>query len=75
MDLAKRIIRPLADACFEYLRDEERMEAFWDWADQRANDTETTWDDVAVGALKAAAEPAIDIAEDFVYEWLDGPDE
>ena len=71
MDLIKQIAKPLVKAAFEYVQDEENMEAIWDWAEDKASSTDTGWDDVAVASVKAVFPSFIEIAEGPVDSWLE----
>lgn len=68
MEIANRIFRAIASAALEFAANEERMEAVWEWAESRANDTETHWDDTGVAALKGVWPTVIDMLDQFLVE-------
>lgn len=68
--LIKQLVSPLADAAFEWLRQPENMKDVWDWCDAKANESSTIWDDTAVFAVKTVWPHVLDIAEDYMADWI-----
>lgn len=66
MSLAKDLGKVLVYQLLEYAKDEEKMADFWEWAEDKANDTDTGWDDMAVSAAKTAWPSLVEMAEDFI---------
>lgn len=66
----KNIAKVAIEQILEYARDEEKMEPVWDWISEKADDTDTSWDDVAVASVKSIWPYAVDMAEEYADSWL-----
>jgi len=64
----EKLLKAIAGVALDFADDQEKMEAIWEWAEDRAKDTDTSWDDVAVASAKAVWPHLVEIADRYFDE-------
>lgn len=60
-----------ASYALDYLRDEEKMESIWEYLEDRASDTDTSFDDLAVSAAQSVFPSLIEMLSDYLEQYVD----